>query len=597
MIPELDRSLEAQARLIAELPVAIALFDRDRRYVAASPGWVDAFRLARVRLGGRRHDEICRIGRVQLNHVQRRALAGESVEHCPVPAGDSPRASPATFSAEPHRDSDGAITGAIVVLQTVEKPAAAELLAGHADGVADPLTGLAQRAEFASRLHDALANPDPRRRTVLVLAIKLDSLRRINNLHGFATGDEVMKIVAERLLTGTRSRVADEAGAPVRGRNLVARLGAGEFGIICGPPAHRPAAAESLASRLLRVVQSPIALGQRLLRLDASIGYVVAGPTHREADDVLRDLDLALQQARASGPGKVLAWEPSLTRAAAHNDTLAEQLRQALENGEFLVHYQPIVRLADNRMVGAEALLRWNHPSEGLVPAASFLPVLEETGLIAEAGCWLLHEAVRQVQSWRTLYGRSIVEWVGIPLSRRQLHDPSALLATLRSLHAGRFPVHRLKLEIAETLLMGRPDIADTVLEELRALGIGFAIDDFGTGAGPRDTLRRHPADTIEINAAFVAQIGTPSGEKVLRAVLEFAHASGAVLVAKGVETVAQREFLRDAGCELGHGYLVAEPMEGAQLGVYALTRAIHAEGAQSDISRSVTDMVMRRGA
>lgn len=592
MTPELDRSLDAGARLIAEIPAAVALFDRDRRYVAASAAWVDAFGLDRVKLAGCRHDEVSAVGRAALEHVQRRALSGQSVDDRPAAGNRLQKTWRATLSARPHHDAAGGVAGIIVALRTADQPGSGEAGAP----MADPLTRLAQRREFASRLKEVLADPDPRRRGLLVLAINLDNLRRINSLHGFAIGDQVLRIVAERLLSGTRSRLADEASAPGRGRDMVARLDAGQFGIICGLPALRPAAG-SFAARLLRIVQSPIVIGGQSLRLTASIGYLASTATHATADDVLRDLDFTLQRARALGPSRVVSWEPALTTAATRNDTLAEQLREAFDNGEFLLHYQPVLRLDDNRMVGAEALLRWNHPSEGLVPSAAFVPVLEETGLIAEVGCWAVREAVRQVESWRMLYGRNIVEWVGVNLSARQLHDPSALLATLRSIHAGGFSVHRLKLEIAETVLTHRPDVADAVLAELNRLGIGFAIDDFGAGAAALDGLHRYPVDMIKIDAAFVAQIGTADGEKLLRALLEVAEMSGAAVIAEGVETLAQRDFLRSTGCGFGQGYLLAEPMDGALLGAFALTHAVNSDRPQSDISRSVTGRVMRRGA
>lgn len=568
-----DTTLDGSARLISDLPAAVALFDRELRYVAASAAWAAAFGLGQAHLAGYRHDEICATGRAALEHVQRHVLAGEVLDDCPASGTDAPPGlQGATLAGRAHRDADGGIAGIVVALRCAERRDPEETGARPAD----PLTGLAARSEFARRLQAALDDPDPARRALLVLAVNLDNLRSINNLHGFAIGDQVLKITAERLLSGTRSRlVEDETGAPVRGRDMVARLGPGEFGIICPPPALSFTESEGLAERLLHLVQGPVALAERSLRLTANIGAVTTTAAHRGPDDVLRDLDLALQQARMLGPGKAVAWEPALTRAATRSYTLAEELRRAFENGEFVLHYQPVLRLDNGRMVGAEALLRWNHPSEGLAPSASFVPVLEQTGLIVEVGCWVVREAVRQVETWRTLYGRNIVEWVGVNLSARQLHDPSALLATLRGIHAGGFSVHRLKLEVAEPVLMRRSDAAAAALAELRGLGIGFAIDDFGTGGSSLDSLRRFPVDTIKIDGAFVAQIGTTDGEKLLQALLEVARMSGAALIAEGIETAAQRDFLQRIGCGLGQGYLLAEPMDGALLGAFALTHAV----------------------
>ena len=584
MTAELDRSLDWATRFVAEVPAAVALFDRDLRYVAASPAWIAMFGLARASLTGHRHDQLCKAGRAALEAVQRRALAGELVEECRI-ADDQPASGSlrSRFSARPHRDPAGGVAGVIVGLREDNAPDVLEAV----QPVADPLTGLAERHEFTRHLSAALAVPDPAardpdHRAVLVLAVNLDSFRNLNNLHGFGVGDQVLKIIAERLVLGTRSRISDEADEASRGRDIVARLGADEFGIICGPPALPHAEAEAFAARLLRMVQTPIAIGGLPLRLTASIGFITTTPAHREADDALRDLDLALRQAKALGPSKVSAWEPALTRAATRRYLLAEQLRQAFDNAELALHYQPILRLSDNAMVGAEALLRWNHPSEGLVSSADFLPVLEETGLIVEVGAWVIREAVRQVESWRLLYGRDIIDWISVNLSARQFNDPSSLLATLRAIYDSGFSVHRLKLEITETAFMRNLEITRAVLAQLEALGIRVAIDDFGTGYSSLNSLRHYPVDTIKIDAEFVGQIGTAEGDKLFQALLNICRVYGAAIVAEGIETAAQRDFLRAAGCGFGQGYLLAEPMEGALFGAYALTHAVQASAGPS---------------
>jgi len=444
----------------------------------------------------------------------------------------------------------------------------------------DPLTGLADRHQFTRHLQEILSDPDPDRRAVTVFALNLDGFRALNTLRGFRVGDEALKIIAARLVSSIRSRDSGEAGPAVRDRDMVARLGGDEFGIICGPPALSRAVAGAFAARLPRIVEAPIAIGGQSLCLTAGTGFVVTIPAHREADDVLRDLDLAMRQAKALGPGKVVAWEPALTRAAMRRCTLAEELRRAFDNHELVLHYQPILRLSDARMVGAEALLRWNHPSEGLVSSASFLPPLEETGLIVEVGSWVIREAVRQIESWRRLYGRDIVDWVSVNLSARQFDDPSALLATLRGIYEGGFSLRRLRLEITETGFMRNPEMTRAVLAQLDALGIQIAIDDFGTGYSSLNSLRNYPVDTIKIDAEFISGIGTADGEKLAQALLNIARTYDAAIVAKGVETVAQRDFLAARGCGFGQGYLFAEPMAGALLGAYALTRAVGAEPA-----------------
>ncbi len=572
MTAERDKSFDGAARLICEIPAAVALFDRDLRYVAASPRWGAAFGLPLMALAGQRHDDLCKIGSVALSEVQRHALAGETVDDYPTANDELPQTSRRIMlGARPHRGLDDKVAGVVVAAQVLE-------LADPVRRLPDPLTGLPERHEFAQHLREALADPDTARRGVAAFAINLDGFRSINNLYGVTVGDEVLKVTAERLVAGTRSRLANEARAAWRGTDMVARLGGDEFGVICGPPALSPAEAEGLAARLLRLIQHPIATDSGMLRLTASIGFIMTGEAHSRADDALRDLDFALLQAKALGPSKVVAWEASLTHTATRRCSLAEQLRRGFDNGEFLLHYQPILRLSDERMVGTEALLRWNHPSEGLVASGAFVPLLEETGLIVEVGCWVIREAVQQIESWRMLYGRDFVDWVSVNLSARQFNDPSALLATVRGIHDSGFSVHRLKFEITETTLMRSPEIARAVLSELRAMGIRIAIDDFGTGYSALNSLQQYPADTIKIDREFVAQIGSAEGDKLALALLDIAHMYGATVVAEGIETTAQRDFLRAGGCGLGQGYLFAKPMDGALLGAYALTHAVSSE-------------------
>jgi len=574
MTAALDSPVDWMVRLVSEIPAAVAVFDRDLCYVAASEPWIRAFGLRRRTLAGRRHDQVCKTGREAVEAVQRQAVVGETVADYHLVGDDAaPNRRPAILSARPHRDSAGDIAG--VVMGLIEDPVPGVRESGPP--APDPLTGLADRQQFARRLHELLSDPDPERRAVVVFAINLDGFRNLNTLHGFAIGDQVLKIIAQRLVLGTRSRDPGDGGTAARGRDMVARLGADEFGIICGPPALPQAEAEAFAARLPFIVQSPIAIGAQSLRLTASIGVVTTTSAHREADDALRDVDLALRQAKALGPSKVLAWEPTLTRTAIQRYSLAEELRRAFDNSELVLHYQPILRLGDNRMVGAEALLRWNHPSEGLVASTGFLPLLEETGLIVEVGCWVVREAVHQVETWRLLYGRDIIDWVSVNLSARQLDDPSALLASLRGMHGDGLSVHRLKLEISETAFMRNPEITRTVLAEVDGLGIRVVVDDFGTAHSALSSLEHYPVDTIKLDAGFIARIGTAEGERLAQALLNIARSHDAAIIAEGIETEAQRDFLHAGGCGFGQGYLFAEPMDGALLGAYALTHAAKA--------------------
>jgi diguanylate cyclase (GGDEF)-like protein len=441
--------------------------------------------------------------------------------------------------------------------------------------VADPLTGLATRADFIASLQQLFAAGAPLDGAVLAILINLHDFRNVNTVYGAATGDQVLQVTAERLLSGTRSRTLPGEATEVRGPDLVARLGGDEFAMLLGapPPAIE---AEALAARLLRAVEGPIVLDGNSLRLAARAGVVViTGAARHGPDDVLRDLAIAAQRAKALGPGTVALWRPSLTAAATRRATLAMQLRRAFDNGEFVVHYQPVLRLNDARLVGAEGLLRWNNPSEGLVNCTAFMPVLEEAGLIVELGNWVLRETVRQIERWDALYGRDIVDWVGVNLSPLQVHHPERLVATLRAIDAGGFSLRRLCLEIPAAAFARGSDRGDDILGELRKLRQRIAIADFGTGHVWPDGQLRHPVDAVKIDGEFTAGIGTAQGETLLQALFAIGRLYETAIIAEGIETPAQCDFLRRIGCGFGQGYVFAEPMDVALFGTYALTHAV----------------------
>ncbi|MBV9967933.1 MAG: EAL domain-containing protein, partial [Alphaproteobacteria bacterium] len=307
---------------------------------------------------------------------------------------------------------------------------------------------------------------------------------------------------------------------------------------------------------------------------------LTTGSTHQREEDVLRDLDVALQEAKMRGPNTVKAWEPALTSAMGRRLAMLDQLHRAVDEGEFVLHYQPILSLKDGQVVGAEALLRWNHPSDGLVPPAVFLPLLEESGLIVPVGCWVIRDVVRQMQVWHMLYGRAMVDWVSVNVSPRQFNDPAPLLATLNEINESGFAMDRLRLELTESAFMRNPDMARAVLKELREFGIRVALDDFGTGYSALGALRQYAVDTIKIDCDFTARLDTLEGKELVLALLKIAGIYGADVVAEGVETPVQRDALRDAGCGFAQGFLFAKPMDGRFFGAYALTHLVESDAS-----------------
>ncbi len=572
---ETDPPPEWVSCLMADMPSPVALFDRDLRYVAANEPWLDVFGIDDPVLSGRRHHELDPRSGPIVAELLRRAIAGERVEACEIGELDpASRARRFALNARARRDQAGTVVG---IVATVHEVSVAAGESGLHDA-SDRLTGLAGRHRFMAHVRAALS-PGAARRPTAMFLLDIDNFKGVNDLYGAGVGDGVLKIIANRLLAGTRSRPvpAERAGRrpPRRAADMVARLGADEFGIVLGSPNVSLTDAEAFARRLLQLVANPVMIGDECIRLSASVGFILTSPTHRTEDDALRDLDVALQEAKARGPNNAQAWEPALTSTVGRRLALLDQLRRALDEGEFVLHYQPILRLSDGKVVGAEALLRWNHPSDGLVPPAAFLAVLEESGLIVPVGCWVMREVVRQMQVWQMLYGRDILDWVSINVSARQFNDPSLLLATLNGINDSGFPLDRIKIEITESAVMRNPEITRQVLSELQDLGIRIAIDDFGTGYSALGVLRHYQVDTIKIDRGFTMRLDTSDGKELVLALLKIARIYGADVVAEGVETVAQADILRAAGCGFVQGYLFAKPMDGGFFGAYALTHLV----------------------
>jgi len=574
--------VEAQSEWVssfmADLPSAAAIFDRELKYVAANRPWLDVFGIPGGKVAGHRHHELDPLSGPVIAELLQQALDGEASESCELGEPDPASQSRRLLISARRRRAKGEAAG---VVATVHEVALSKSDGGLAD-VNDQLTGLAGRHRFMAHVRSVLATRGNFRPTAMFL-LDIDNFKGVNDLYGAGLGDGVLKIIANRLIAGTRSRpIPERAGKRSGGRtaDIVARIGADEFGIALGHPSPTLEDAEAFARRLLQLVANPVMIGEECVRLSASIGFILTSPTHRNEDDAMRDLDVALQEAKARGPNGAKAWEPSLTSTVGRRLALLDQLRRALDEGEFVLHYQPILRLSDGKVVGAEALIRWNHPSDGLVPPAAFLPVLEESGLIVPVGCWVIREAVRQMQVWQMLYGRDILDWISINVSARQFNDPSLLLATLNGVNDSGFPLDRIKLEITESAVMRNPDVTRSVLNELQNIGIKLAIDDFGTGYSALGVLRHYAVDTIKIDSGFTNRLDTSDGKELVLALLKIARIYGADVVAEGVETVAQADALRAAGCGFVQGYLYAKPMDGSFFGAYALTHLVENSAA-----------------
>jgi diguanylate cyclase (GGDEF)-like protein len=421
----------------------------------------------------------------------------------------------------------------------------------------DGLTDLPNRGLLLDRLGHALARRRPN--PVAVLFLDVDGLKLVNNSLGHAAGDLLLTTVADRL-----------AGCVAHG-DTVARLGGSEFSILL-EDVRDTAAAMVCAEQVLHALCAPIAVEGRELFPTGCIGIALSTAEAISADALLHDAETAMARAKARGKDNYEVFNGSMASHAAERLALETDLRRALERGEFRLHYQPILSLADGRIPEVEALVRWQHPQHGLLPPLTFIPVAEETGLIVGLGQWVLEEACRQAAIWRAELGDA-APVMGVNLSAIQFQRPELLSDIRQALHTARLDPCGLKLEITESVIMADAKSTIETLQALKALGIGLAIDDFGTGYSSLAYLKRFPVDTLKVDRSFVNGLGEdPQDTAIVQSVIALASALGLSVTGEGIETEAQRRLLRDLGCERGQGFLFARP--GPAPEIHALLRA-----------------------
>ncbi len=438
----------------------------------------------------------------------------------------------------------------INVRDITERKEAEEMLAHQA--LHDPLTGLPNRLLLVDRLRNAIARgqrhdgPPP-----VVMFLDLDRFKLVNDSLGHGAGDELLMCVADRLR------------AVVRATDTLSRFGGDEFVILCEGMASQDAVM-ALAERAMTAIDAPFVINGEQFHIGVSIGVAFVDDDGPSPEELLGDADYAMYLAKArSGQGRVQLFDQA-TRAVARQRVHTETaLARALERDELVVFYQPIVETASRRWVGVEALLRWQHPTRGLLAPAEFLDVAEQTGLIVPIGAWVLSEACQQVQRWNHGLPDDEHLAVSVNLSGRQLTEPDLADTIGASLRAASIDPHalRLVLEVTETLLPADEDEARRRLVELHELGIQLAIDDFGTGYSSLRYVRDLPISTIKIDRSFVSGLGqSDHDEAIVDAVTQLARTLGLRVVAEGVETETQFAFLSRVGCDYSQGYLFGRP-------------------------------------
>ncbi|HVR97273.1 MAG TPA: EAL domain-containing protein [Thermoanaerobaculia bacterium] len=414
------------------------------------------------------------------------------------------------------------------------------------DAFHDPLTGLANRALFLDRLGQSLARAKRRQDYhFAVLFFDLDRFKLINDSLGHLVGD--------RVLTATGSRLE----ASVRPGDTVARLGGDEFAVLLDD-LRAPADVEMLTRQMEDHIAAPLHLDSNEIYVSASIGIAFGSGGYERPEEILRDADAAMYRAKALGRARYEVFNEALHLAAMDRLKLETDLRHAVQEESFGIQYQPIVALADGRLTGFEALVRWRHPVWGLVPPDQFIQVAEETGLILPIGRWVLSEACETMYRWQQDHPSNLPLAINVNLSRRQLLQADLVEQIRRILRDTGLPPESLRLEITESSILENPDTAVDFLKHLKSLDIGLCIDDFGTGYSSLSSLQQFPVNVLKIDRSFIRGMG-PEGERdeIVRAVVGLAHSLQMEVVAEGVETEGQLARLKAMGCDYVQGYLL----------------------------------------
>jgi len=452
------------------------------------------------------------------------------------------------------READLRVQQALAELEraVAERTAELERAQARAQHLADhdALTGLPNRRLLEDRLTQALALSYRNRKNTAVMFVDLDRFKNVNDSLGHSVGDSVLREVAGRLVR--QLRVGD----------TICRIGGDEFVVVL-PEAKRSSDVAHVAQKVIEQLSQPVTVEERELVVTCSIGIAIYPDDGRDAESLIRNADAAMYHAKELGRANYQFFTERMNQAASRRLALENDLRRALGKDELRVHYQPIIDARSGRVASHEALARWQHPERGLVHPAEFIQLAEETGIILKLGEWVLRESCR----WNTFIGARTHDGGGLQiavnLSARQFNDPQLPKVVARALKETGLPPRLLELEITESTAMQQTDVTLRTLKKLKSLGVSIAIDDFGTGYSSLSYLRRFPVDKVKIDRSFVAEVPADRDQGALvSAIVALAHALQIRVVAEGVETEAQREFLRACGCDFIQGYLVGRPAD-----------------------------------
>jgi diguanylate cyclase (GGDEF)-like protein/PAS domain S-box-containing protein/excisionase family DNA binding protein len=540
---------EARFRLLSDATVEALAVHRDGVILEVNRAFAGLFGYAPAELAGRRVTELVPPAAVEDNVARIQSRSDEPHETM-VRARDGTEF-PIEVVARTIPYVDGRDARVASVRDLRERRALEERLAREA--FYDRVTGLPNRRHLTDRLGESL-DADPAEGSVGVILLDVDRFKMINETMGHSSGDALLEAAGRRLL------------AAVRPGDTVARFGGDEFAVLLADVAGVDAVTR-VAERIDEAMRSPFTLDNREVFVSVSMGVVLGRAGDDEAHGLMRDAEVALHRAKKEA-ARIAVFEPSMSAATHHRLELEHDLRLALERGEFVLHYQPIVDLATGAPVGVEALIRWQHPQRGIVGPGEFVTVAEETGLIVPLGRWVIREACRQAVAWERATASRERLAVSVNLSARQFFGADLAAEIAAILEETHLPPPRLELEITESVAMDRAELGLGALEAIRDVGVRIALDDFGTGYSSLAYLRDLPLDVLKVDRAFVARLGSDSADdSIVSAIVGLAHGLGIAVVAEGIETTAQLAALRDLGCDLGQGYLISAPLPADALG------------------------------
>jgi len=571
-IDERVQSRQQRRALFEALPTGVLVFSRDDKVVDCNAAALDMLGLGRDPLDGFGAVDLAlrNLGRPVRGDLSDFPLSEQPVYRSlrfGVPIRNQlvgfQRADAAIWwtlvNTEPLLDDQGRIQGAVIcVVDVSEQKRLEQTLRDSAR--TDSLTLLPNRAVVTDQIATALARhvKEPGYHFA-VLFMDFDRFKQVNDTLGHGVGDALLRQIAERLQSGLRD--SDTFVRTSDFGQMAARIGGDEF-VVLLDDIRGDLDAEVVAGRLLDLLAMPYTIGEHTVSSSVSIGIVTATHAAGDVEAILRDADIAMYEAKRTGRGRYVLFEPAMHRRVRDDVALENDLRRALPEGELFVVYQPLVDLVSRRITGVEALVRWNHPQRGLVPPVEFIPIAEAVGLIGKIGSMVLHTACRDFAWLQATLGPSAPETVSVNLSRAQLCEASLASDILQSLRAHGMGAGQLQLEITESLA-AQDAAMQARLHEVKQLGVTLALDDFGTGYSSLSCLHELPIDVVKIDRSFVSLAQTSDYHRVLiEATVLMARTLGMGTLAEGIETTEQAALMRTLGCGKGQGYLFSRPLD-----------------------------------